>query len=162
MAPSGRRDDTKEENVEWLAVIAPLVIVLAVRPIRSTIRHIDEARAIEAFRLRRAEMEEMFVRLALARGDAEGKPPETCLFTGDPVRIARDPTVTLLGRSTRSSREIVAFARVMVDDRPGSALFLYHAGEWGTDGRVLAGVVPESACAVFDPPLTALGGVDAV
>lgn len=133
--------------------LAGLVVALLYRPVRRFFREVTEERAHELFHLQQELLEAKFLELGRSRGMADGAAWIDCEFEGD----------SQFARHIHSGR-LVAFIEVTVHFEPGpetadteaiganrqaTAVFQYHHGQWGTNGRALFDMTPSEALEHF-------------
>lgn len=140
----------------WVMVgvaLAGMAAALLYRPMRRFYREVTEERAHELFRLQREMLEAKFLELGRSKGMADGVAWSDCEFDGD-SQFARH----------LKSGQLVAFVEVTVHfeseaasidsetigaNRQATAVFQYHHGQWGTNGRALFDMTPAEALEHF-------------
>jgi hypothetical protein len=141
--------------VYWIfGCIVFLVSLIAISPMLMRRQHGRElTRAIQQFKLRREVLEAKFVDLATSLGKPRGLRWTVCDWK-PPVEFVRD----------RSTGLLTAFASVEIhfeaieggdmedvaavgDVRDASAVFHFQNGNWGTGGKALFNMNPETAVA---------------
>ncbi len=148
----------KDENVVnsiaylgiGLAVLIFIFMALAPMIVKRQSRR-DLERAFQEFKLRREALEAKFFQLAASIGKPRGLRWTVCDWK-EPVRFVRDRSTGLL--TALASVEIhfeaieggdMEDVAAVGDVRDASALFHYENGRWGTGGKALFNMNPETA-----------------
>jgi hypothetical protein len=131
------------------------IIALGLRPMSRLLRERRFNRARQAFRLCRERLEAKFVELASSSGRPRGLRWMDCEFQ-DEVTFARERrsgdlcalvgvTIAFEAIEGGGMEEVEA-----VDDlKAASSLFIFHRGDWKTEGRVIFNLAPREAVRHF-------------
>lgn len=139
--------------VYWIfGIIVFLVGFLAMAPkLAQRQRQREALRAIAEFKLRRETLEAKFFSLASAAGKPRGLRWKHCDWK-EPVRYVRDRSSGLLTALVSVEIHFEAIAGGGMEDvaavgdiRDASAVFHFDNGHWGTGGKALFNMNPETA-----------------
>jgi hypothetical protein len=132
-------------------IIVVLAFVLMSPQLVRWQRRKELARAIQEFKVRRETLEAKFYSLATSIGKPRGLRWKTCDWK-PPVRFARDRSTGLLTAFVSVEINFEAIEGGDMEDvaavgdlRDASAVFHYENGTWGTGGKALFNMNPETA-----------------
>lgn len=128
-----------------------LLVVLAWKPLRKSLRDNEVAKAVQTFQLQREQLEAKFFDLAVAQGKPRGLRWLECDWQSR-VSFGRDVSTGLLTAFVAVNIRFEAVEGGDMEDveavatvRDAAALFHYNRGRWGSGGRALFNMNPEDA-----------------
>lgn len=145
-------------------VSALIVVALAWKPLMRRLRARQAARAVQAFRMQREQLEARFFDVAAAAGKPRGLRWLECDWLDD-VRFARDTESGLLTAFVAVNIRFEAIEGGDMEDveavgtiRDAAAVFHYNRGRWGTGGRALFNMNPADAVGRLEGQYEAVAG----
>ena len=153
----------RPEIILLIIIVAACAVLLALAP--ALARHMQRRttrKAIDQFRLHREVLEAKFFELASSIGKPRGLRWTDCDWKSE-VRFVRDRSTGLL--TALASVEIhfeaieggdMEDVAAVSDVRDASAVFHYQEGNWGTGGKALFNMNPETAVDKLDQQFEAV------